>query len=429
MPYRPTLLIAILAILLAAPAWAVVVSFEATDDSGRPLPGATIQIGDATGVTGGEGIAPIDVSAEPGDRIDVVVVYDERVVFDGSVEVSTDGTVVLATSVPATIFKDGFESGNTSSWLDASVTGRVSTERVEPQLESQIFEIVTRFGGAVVPEESQSGSLSPSELEEARRTERKRHEIPTSFGVRLDFPLRAFGRGSRESRLPAGAGGILAAADARSRVRFARTTGSGGASERSDGWRFYPTLSLGAGQADVEFQSVALADDTRTTFSGDGQLLGAGIRGVLFPCSDCRWFLTLGYDHARTDDIEMSRNPGLQAFVPDGILVAEDRVEYRARSSAASVTVGRALRRAAPWVGVRAVQWRGELDVDLLLQADGLPAEQSQSARNQFEEDLVEAVVGADVRSPGSRLVLRIEGSTDGDNYSLAFGVGAAFGR
>lgn len=438
MPHRPRLLIAILAILLlTAPAWAVVVSFEATDTSGEPLPGATIKIGDQETVTGDDGSAPIDVAAEPGDRVAVVVVYDGRIVFEDTVEVPAGGAVKLATSVPPVpstdpalpIFEDGFESGDLADWADISVIGRVSTERVEPHLDFQNFEIVTRLDGGVVPEQSRSGSLSPSELEEAKRTERKRHEIPSSFGVRLDFPLRGFGRGGRESLLPAGAGGILAAAEARSRVRFATTTDSGGTSGRPDGWRFYPTLSLGAGQADVEFQSLALADGTRTTFSGDGQTFGAGIRGVLFPCSDCRWFLSLGYDHVRTDDIEMSRDPGLQASVPEGILVAEDRVEYQARSNAASVTVGRAFRRAAPWVGVRAVQWQGELDIDLLLQADGLPIEQSQSARNRFEEDLVEAVVGADVRSPSSRLVLRLEGSTDGDNYSLAFGVGAAFGR
>jgi hypothetical protein len=157
-------------------------------------------------------------------------------------------------------------------------------------------------------------------------------------------------------------------------------------------------------------------------------MYGAGIRGVLYPCARCSWFGTAGYEHARTDDIEMTRNPGLQAFLPAGLVAAGDRVEYRAESDSIRLTFGRAFRRVAPWAGVRGVRFRGELDIDLLIRTTGLPAEQSQAAVNRYEEDLVEAIAGFDVRIPRN-LVLRAEGSTDGDSYRLAAGIGFALGR
>ena len=418
-------------LFFAFPALAVVVSFEATDASGKPLPTATIQIGELVALTGDDGKATIEVAAEPGEKREIVVTFGGEVVFDAMVELRADATVRLTTSAqpgsvsgdPSDIFADGFESGDPAAWKLTTVSGMYSTERIEPHLGAQSFEVVTRLNGEVVPDQSQSGSLSPSEVEDANGREDKRHEVPVAVGVKVEFPLPPIGGARRATgvAVPAANG------DRRSHAeRFATASAAPGSAIGRGSWQLRPYLSFGASQADVEFRSLDLEADTAATFAGDGLLLSAGIRGVILPCADCRWFGTVGYERAWTETIDMVRTPGLQASVPQGINAVEDRVSYRAESDSVRATIGRSLRRSAPWVGVRATSWRADLDIDLLLQAAGLPAEQAQSARNEYEEDLIEAIAGVDVRLSGSGLVLRVEGSTDGDNHSLlaGFGVG-----
>jgi hypothetical protein len=435
---RRTLAVAIASaviMLAAADAWAVVVSFEATDASGAPLPGATIRIGDRSGTTGPDGTASIDVAAEPGDEVEVVVFHGGAVVFEGAVDVRQGAPVRVTTRAPSAagsgvesiIFPDGFESGDTSAWSRLTVAGTYSAERVDPKLGAQTSEVLTRIGGSTVPGGSQSGSLTPNELADANASERKRHEIPSSLGLRLALPLPSFGGGRRPSLAPF-AGTVFASAEQPSPAGV-DTAGPGGAAPRAGGWRFYPSLSVGVSQADVEFRSQNLADGTQATFSGDGLRLIAGVQGVLFPCGDCRWFGTVSYEHARTGEIDVTRNPGLETVVPAGVEAVEDRVRYRARSDSFRATVGRAFRHVAPWAGVRGARFRGHLDVDLLIRAIGLPAEQSQSARNEYEESLLEAIAGVDVGIPGTKLMLRVEGSGNGDDFTFGARVGVAFGR
>ena len=427
--------------LWAGEAWAVVVSFEATTASGEPLPGATIRIGDQSAVTEPDGTASIDVAAEPGDEVEVVVLYGGSVVFEDRVEIGAGNAVPLPTRARPRfggaddfVFPDGFESGDTSSW-GPMLAGTYSTERIDPQLGAQTSEVVTRVNGTVVPGQSQNGSLTTGELADANANESKRHSIPASYGVRLTLRLPSFGRPKfatsdpRVGRSPSLAPIPGAFAPAGLPRAAHRAPGSAGSAPRSGGWRFYPSLSLGVSRADVEFRSQNLADATQATFRGDGVRLTAGVQGVLFPCGGCRWFGTVSYEHARTGEIDVTRNPGLQAFVPDGIEAVEDRVRYQAVSDSFRVTIGRAFELVAPWAGVRGARFRGRLDVDLLLRATGLPAEQSQSARNEYEESLLEAILGIDVRVPGTSLLLRVEGSGDGDNYSFGARVGVGFGR
>jgi hypothetical protein len=416
----------------AADAWAVVVSFEATDASGEPLPGATIRIGDQSATTGPDGAASVDVPADPGDEVEVVVVHAGTVVFRRKVELRRDGPVALPTVASPTsapgadqfVYPDGFESGDTSGWsVPIVVTGTYSAERVDPRIGSQSSEVVTRVGGTVVPGQSQTGSLSQGEIADANANEMKRHQITGSYGLRFTFQLPSLGRSLKSLAPTPGTFATRGPGDG------LRSPGSAGPPRAAGGWRFYPSLSVGVSRADVEFRSQNLADGTQATFRGDGVRLTAGVQGVLFPCGSCRWFGTLAYEHARTGEIDVTRNPGLQSFVPDGIEAVEDRVRYRAISDSFRVTIGRAFDAVAPWAGVRGARFRGDLDVDLLLRATGLPAEQSQSARNDYEQSLLEAILGVDVRVPGTDLMLRVEGSGDGDNYSFGARVGVGFGR
>jgi hypothetical protein len=412
----------LLALLAALPARAVLVSFEATDDAGQPLPGATVQIGDQEQVTGADGRVEMDVDAEPGDEVVVVVSLGDEPVYDGRAVVRTDRPVELRTRVRgssgtpgplAPIFDDGFESGDTSAWTRPLVGGTFLADTVEPRLEAQRFAVTTTVGGSTVPGQTMSGRLTPAEVDRVNADEDKEHRIPVSYGLRIELPLRRFPTGRREWT-----GGVPPAGVA----------GSGGAPP-GRGRRFYPTASLTVGQADVEFRSHNLKDDTRATFEGDGLQLGAGLQGVVFPCASCRVFARVGYDYARTEDIEMSRSPGLEGSLPAGISVARDRVEYHADAHVAQIAVGRAFRRFAPWVGVRAVRFRSGLDLDILLRADGQPAEQSQVARNEYVEDVVAAIAGADVRFPGRGVVFRFQGSSDGHNQSVSAGLGVTLGR
>ena len=416
-----------------SPASAVVVSFEATYGEGDPLPNATIEIGGAKQQTDDQGRAELDVAFVPGERTRVVVRHGDQVVFDELVRLDSDRPVVLRTS--ALLFPDGFESGDTSAWSRAwgrvQVSGIVGTERIEPHLDSQSVAVETRIGGTVVPEGTQSGTTSPEELREINASEEKRHEIPLEAGVVIDIRLPSFGsraganfvRGLSLDRGPDGGG--------RTTPPYA-TVGAGGAQNGAQerppgGWRIYPALTLGVTQADVEFHSLNLVDDSAATFDGDGLRFRGGVHGTLSPCGTCRWFGRLAYEYTRTEDIEMTRSPGLEASVPDGIRIAQDRVVYQARSHAVRLTAGRAFRHVTPWLGVEAQRWHGDLDFDILLEA-GVDAQQSQSARNEYEEDLVLGIAGVQVRFPRSRVAFWVAGNSDGDNYAASAGVGVGLG-
>ena len=382
---------AVVLLLAAAPAWAVVVEFEALDRTGEPLPGATVRIGETEGVTDDDGRVVLDVDAEPGDRVRVVVIEDGEAVFDQPVEVRPGELIPLMTRVDGgrvpvrQVPRDPYlGAGGRRMWIWGSY-GR--DEASVPKLDAQSFDIVTTFDGVVVPDQTTSGSLSREQIDSANRSEEKRHEIPVAYVVELDLGLPA----------PPSFGA---------------------------GWRFLPTLSLELGQADVEFRSRSLVDDAQATFKGDGLIYGGGLRGTLFgPGGD--WFTTVGYQTVRSEKIDMTRSPGLQSSLPTGIEAVEDRVRYRAQSDSLRLTFGRNFRNVTPWAGVREVRFHSDLDVDLRIRAVGVPAEQSQSARNEYEEDLTLGVAGLDFhfRLSGTDLTVRAEGSTDG-SFSIGVGIG-----
>jgi hypothetical protein len=374
--------------------------------TGEPLPGATVRIGETEGVTDDDGRVVLDVDAEPGDRVRVVVIDGGEAVFDQPVEVRPGALIPLTTraEVPVPLVLGDPYLGAGGRGADGRrslvwVWGWGSGESIDPKLDAQSFDIVTTFDGVVVPDQTTSGSLSREQIRTANQSEEKLHK-DRGYGVSLEFGRHSIGN---------------------ARERVAREV----AGKR---WRFFPAVSVGLGQADFEFRSRSLVDDAQATFKGDGLIYGGGLRGTLFgPGGD--WFTTVGYQIVRSEEIDVTRSPGLQSSLPTGIEAVEDRGRYRAQSDSLVLTFGRNFRNVTPWAGVRGVRFHSDLDVDLRIRAVGVPAEQSQSARNEYEEDLTLGVAGLDFhfRLSGTDLTVRAEGSTDGDNSSFAIGVGFGF--
>ena len=208
---------------------------------------------------------------------------------------------------------------------------------------------------------------------------------------------------------------------------------TGGGNAEEGGWRVYPALNVGIGRADVEFESIDSDNpQLHTTFSGDGMywILGGG--AIVFPCSTCGVFTSFTYDYGAISDLQMARSPTLQSQTPGtGTSVRRDEITYDSRRHSVRGVVGYATRYAAPYGGVRGTFRRVELNGTIELDLSGLagPGVTSESTVvNEFEANTIEALAGIDIRIPGTRIFVRIEGSSDGDNHnagaSVLYGLG-----
>jgi hypothetical protein len=434
---RLVLPIVLLALLgLAAPSWAVVVSFEVADGSGRPVPGATINVGGRdVGTTGDDGKASADVDVQSGARQQVVVRVGDRVVFQGTREIraGAPNRIEIPGAGSPSPGRDGrvADPGARRSWSmyddwspDRRVTigAYVYNQGIDTHLGSQRFDVVTTLNGNVLTTLSMSGTLTPQQLDESRQKESKRHKIGAAVGPAVHIPLPGFGGGSL-ARLSPGSDS----------ARWTASVPASGASEAAGGWRLSPALMLAASRADVELEFRNLTDPALSQgVSGNGVMLSGGLNALVSPGGDSPWFGTVAYAYSRTGTIDMTRTPALQTFAPAGAQVIKDEIRYQVRSHSARATVGYAFERVAPWAGVRFTSWSAKLDFDIRTDFSGRfnrPLEVTEAYRNTFKESLVEAVAGTDVRLARTPLVLRVEGSTDGDNHQLSFGVAVGLGR
>lgn len=408
-------LIASAVVFLAVPAWAVVVEFNVTNASGDPVPGATINVGGSdVGTTGDDGRAQADIDVENGSRREIVIRMGNRVLFREMREIRVGAPNAIAIPNPLA-GRRAFRGGGllNGGWFGASY----GNESIQMKLDSQAFDIRSTLNGTVVPSGSSSGTRTPDQLAESNSAEAKTHRIAGAYGGSFAFALPGVGPASVSRRFAARHGvdqGSQPPAPGR-------------------GWRFVPGVSAGASRADVEFQSQNVDNPALgQVFAGDGLVWQAGVSGVVFPCASCGWFGSVGYHYARLGETGLTRSPALQGAGP-GIRVTRDELRYRYSSHATRGTIGYETRHLVPWGGVRSTRWNATLDIDLLLdfsqRFDNQPAEQAQAFRNEYREHLFEGIAGVDLRIPGSPLVLRFEGSSDGDNHRFAMGVGVGIGR
>jgi hypothetical protein len=184
-------------------------------------------------------------------------------------------------------------------------------------------------------------------------------------------------------------------------------------------------VSLGRGEAQLDYNNTDTpADSTRWT--GSGTLWGVGYGAVVELCDGCRWFANTSYVYSQLQRSTMHRGTALDL---DGGRLVRDDASFEWRAHNVNATFGRATEHVFPYAGVRAVSRRasleGKVDVDYS-SLYGFPVEQNVVFSNEFEKTTVQAIFGAQVRIPNTRLFVRAEGSAGGG--ASGFGVSAGYG-
>jgi hypothetical protein len=424
-PIVANLLALCLLVTFAAPAWAAVVTFEVKNADGEPVAGATITIGDTETTTDDSGAAEAELTAEEGTRVEAVVRYQDgvsgrEVVVRQSFVVQEGARIAIAApqlGLPRRPLAPTMPGG----LIGATVARQVINDSgLARSRFSNVIEVeMTGTTGGTTTFLNESRDKTPEEIAELNRTEQKNHRFGPAGGAMFVIPLPALGSGSSWS------GALRALAG---QPDSPRSSSPGGGP-----WRVYPSASVGASRASVDFESVDLETAANSqSFSGDGMVLSLGVNAVVFPCRSCGWYTDVSYRYARTGTIDMRRTTDLTDLLPAGVAVTRDGGDYRYWSHTTQATVGHAFTRVAPWAGVRATSWRSRLDIDSELDLTGatiVPGTQRLSATNEYDVTLLELIGGLDIRLPRSPVFLRVEGSTDGNNHSFGFGVGVSFAR
>lgn len=394
------------ALLIAHTAWAVVVTVNVENDSGDPVPGATItfQPSDPSqpptmGTTDEDGRAVLDL---PQGGYTATIRHGDSRTIQTPVTVGPD-----AVSIPFRLQRVPPTTG--SAPFNLGVEFDTTSRHVDPTILRST--IRTLSNGQVVSEQTVDDEPGSDDSDEQRR-----------MVAQVTFGPGARGNGSALLlRDPAWLG----------LVRPGSATGLGSPpapqappGTASGGWRFYPAITGGVGRADVTFE--AIDDDTgdRTTFEGDGLTWNLGAFGVLFPCATCDWFTGFGYSHTRVEEIDVTRNPPLEA--PPGAVTARDDITYASKTHRIDLVVGHAFPYVAPFAGVRGTWHTVTAEGMGRLDAVNVPAAVEFEFLNEFERNTAEALFGADIRIPSTRLFIRLLGAANGDDRT--FTAAAAYG-
>lgn len=413
-PCRSFRILALIAFALSAPsAWAVVgnVDVTITDPAGKPVPGATISLttpagAAVTATTNSEGQAVLR-DVEEGSHLVTISGPDVR-------RTRRRLIVVGGQSTQATLIAPRLLAEAPSGCLGCLAVGPTA------MLDS-VSDLPITVNRSTITNEAQGRTpqttTTDHDLAESNRDFDHRSRIDTaglevSFGVRGQGGVAAF-RGM----------GLGPATGLRPAMAVGSGSTTGGASPR-----FHPALvvAVGRASAELEFENQASPGDS-VVFEGSGLVLGAGVDATWF-LGDGGWYTGAGYRYQRLLESGVARRRPL--VVEGGRLTADD-FKLRHQAHTAHARVGYGTRNVAPWAGVRAVFRKIALDGDFRFdfsQRFGFPVSSRFVARNEFEENVVQAMAGIDFRLPRTRLFARAEAGFGGGNNSagvrLAYGLG-----
>lgn len=184
-------------------------------------------------------------------------------------------------------------------------------------------------------------------------------------------------------------------------------------------------IMFGPGGAQLDYQNQQ-AGSPSTEWNGDGNIWGGGYRALYSVCGDCPWFVDGSYTYSQMSVGNMTRRGPLDL---DGGRLVRDEASFQWRAHSASAMIGRMNRFVYSYGGVRAANrsasLNGRVEVDFS-QLAGTTAVQNVSFENDFDATTVQGVAGVQIQIPRTRLVLIVEGASDGTNSGVR--AGAAFG-
>jgi hypothetical protein len=184
-------------------------------------------------------------------------------------------------------------------------------------------------------------------------------------------------------------------------------------------------VTFGHGDARLDYDNIDTAADS-TRWTGSGPLWGAGYGTVFQLCDGCGWFGNASYLYSRLEDTTMRRSSPLDL---DGGTLIRDRASFGWHAHTITGTVGRATSFVFPYAGFRTSMRRAALEGSVAVDFSrviGFPYEENVSFVNEFESTTTQAIFGAQIRIPNTRIVVRAEGAAG--SGSSGFAINAGYG-
>jgi hypothetical protein len=238
-------------------------------------------------------------------------------------------------------------------------------------------------------------------------------EIPTNFNMNLDTEV-------------SGTQGVvpLPGSQLYGNIGFAALNDSAAAAgNRSRLVTHHAIVSIGRGDATLHFNNTT-DPGASVRWNGSGTVWGLGYGALIEVCDRCGWFANASYLYSQMQRSTMQRSRVLDTF---GGTITRDEASFEWNAHRVEATIGKAIGRVFPYAGVRTTvreaTLKGNVDVDFSSRF-GFTAISRTAFTNAFEDTAVQALFGAQVQVPRTRLFVRAEGAAGDGGAGFGFNVG-----